>query len=543
MPQADWPLLGTRSTDVLSGQAPLLAAGPPAVEPADRTSDRPPAGRRRLVAPSPSPQRRRRAARPGGARPGRPAGLVGRLGGNGALRMAATGVLVGRRAHPASERETPRWLRHPSGLGELLGVACETVGALQLHRASDALGKHREAIETHLCDRALGLFDLQPTVTLYDLTHTYFAGEASEQPQAQCGHSQERRSDGPLLTLGLLLEASGCVRRSQVCAGHIRAHLTLAGRLEAPAGTLVVVDRGRLHLAPREPLALLGRQSRTAPPVRRRRRRLRAHPSQPNRATALGRCHRPRRSPPLRLLRGAGRAGTGPRRALRHPLRGRPRPVPRRTVTAQRPQAPRPGPATQRVPPSQAHPRRRPLPGPRHRRRDRQPGCRRHLDQTPPGRFEGHPPRRLLPAQQRDRLGRRHVPAHLHHAPRYRSRLPCAPVPTRPATHLLPQAAVRRRPPVPHRRRLAARPAHPNPPAHARQPRRWDHPETPRRRPAACHRHLPPARRPHPARASPPPKPNPSSTPSTTRSAPTRSQAASARPSSGLPPLPAGHTL
>ena len=31
----------------------------------------------------------------------------------------------------------------------------------------------------------MGLFDLQPTVTLYDLTNTYFEGEASEQPQAQ----------------------------------------------------------------------------------------------------------------------------------------------------------------------------------------------------------------------------------------------------------------------------------------------------------------------------------------------------------------------
>ncbi len=161
--------------------------------------------------------------------------------------MAATGVLVGRRAHPASERETPRWLRPRSGLGELLRVDCETVGAMQLHRASDALVQHREAIETHLFDRALGRFDRQPTATLYDLTHTDFAGAASEQPQAQRGHSQEKRSDCPWLTLGLLLEASGCVRRSQACAGNVRAHRTLAGRLEtleAPAGALVVVDRG-----------------------------------------------------------------------------------------------------------------------------------------------------------------------------------------------------------------------------------------------------------------------------------------------------------
>ncbi len=102
--------------------------------------------------------------------------LLTDLGVNGALRAAAAGALVGRLAHPASERETHRWLQERSGLGELLGVDFETVSAMQLYRASDALVKHREAIEAHLFDRAMGLFDLQPTVTLYDLTNTCFEG-------------------------------------------------------------------------------------------------------------------------------------------------------------------------------------------------------------------------------------------------------------------------------------------------------------------------------------------------------------------------------
>ena len=173
--------------------------------------------------------------------------LLADLGVNGALRAAAAGVIVGRLAHPASERATHRWLQERSGLGELLGVDFETAGAMQLYRASDALVKHRETIEAHLFDRAMGLFDLQPTVTLYDLTNTYFEGEASEQPQAQRGHSKEKRSDCPLLTLGLMLDASGFVRRSKVFAGNVREQRTLAGMLEAleaPAGALVVMDRG-----------------------------------------------------------------------------------------------------------------------------------------------------------------------------------------------------------------------------------------------------------------------------------------------------------
>ena len=173
--------------------------------------------------------------------------LLTRLGVNGALRAAAAGAIVGRLAFPASERATHRWLQARSGLGELLGVDFETVSAMQLYRASDALVKHREAIEAHLFDRAMGLFDLRPTVTLYDLTNTYFEGEVSRQPQAKRGHSKEKRSDCPLLTLGLMLDASGFVRRSQVFAGNVREHRTLAGMLaalRAPAGALVVMDRG-----------------------------------------------------------------------------------------------------------------------------------------------------------------------------------------------------------------------------------------------------------------------------------------------------------
>ena len=107
--------------------------------------------------------------------------------------------------------------------------------------------KHREAIEAHLFQRAMGLFDLQPTATLYGLTNTYFEGEVSAQPQARRGHSKEKRSGCPLLPLGLMLDASGFVRRSQVFAGHAKEHRTLAGILEAlqvPAGALVVMDRG-----------------------------------------------------------------------------------------------------------------------------------------------------------------------------------------------------------------------------------------------------------------------------------------------------------
>ena len=173
--------------------------------------------------------------------------LLAQLGLNSRQQAAAMGSIIGRLAAPGSERATHRWLRDTSALGDLLDVDFEKYSLMQLYRASDALMVHRKAIEEHLFDAAMTLFDLQPTVTLYDLTNTYFEGDAGAQEKAQRGHSKEKRSDCPLLTLGLMLDASGFVRRSQVFAGNVSEPHTLAEMLtalQAPKGALVVMDRG-----------------------------------------------------------------------------------------------------------------------------------------------------------------------------------------------------------------------------------------------------------------------------------------------------------
>ena len=118
----------------------------------------------------------------------------------------------------------------------MLRVGFETLELMQLYRASDALMAHREAFEHHLFERAMDLFDLHPTVTLYDLTNTYFEGEARGQAKALRGHSKDKRTDCPLLTLGLVLDASAFVRRSQVFAGNVREHYTLADSLKSELG-------------------------------------------------------------------------------------------------------------------------------------------------------------------------------------------------------------------------------------------------------------------------------------------------------------------
>jgi hypothetical protein len=173
--------------------------------------------------------------------------LLETLGLTGPQRAAVLGVILGRMAAPGSELATQRWLCQRSGLGELLDVDFEAMSLMQLYRAADVLMRHREAIEGALFARVSGLFGLDCAVTLYDLTNTYFEGEAARHPKARRGHSKEQRSDCPLLTLGLVLDGSGFVRRSEVFDGNVVEGTTLAGmlaRLRAPSGALVVMDRG-----------------------------------------------------------------------------------------------------------------------------------------------------------------------------------------------------------------------------------------------------------------------------------------------------------
>jgi len=173
--------------------------------------------------------------------------LLERLGLNATQRALAMATIVARMAAPGSERASWRWLCQRSALGELLGVDFERMSMMRLYRASDALLARRAAIETHLFAQAADLFSLPRTVTLYDLTNTFFEGEAAAQPKAERGHSKEKRSDCPLLTLGLALDGSGFVRRSQVFPGAVNEHATLAPMLDAlgaPADALVVMDAG-----------------------------------------------------------------------------------------------------------------------------------------------------------------------------------------------------------------------------------------------------------------------------------------------------------
>ena len=90
---------------------------------------------------------------------------------------------------------------------------------------------------------------------MYDLTNTYFEGGAKGVQKAKRGRSKEKRSDAPLVTLAVMLDSSGFVRKSEIFDGNIGEPTTFIEMLDKLAvpkkdtnlfskKSLVVMDAG-----------------------------------------------------------------------------------------------------------------------------------------------------------------------------------------------------------------------------------------------------------------------------------------------------------
>jgi hypothetical protein len=138
------------------------------------------------------------------------------LGFNRPQLNAAIGTLVGRMVHPGRELATHQWLGQRSALGELIGCDFADLDLNRFYCISDRLPAHHAALEGFFYRQECELFALTETITLYDLTNTYFEGNAKTNPKAARAHSKEKRSDCPLVTLALVLDASGFPKRGEV---------------------------------------------------------------------------------------------------------------------------------------------------------------------------------------------------------------------------------------------------------------------------------------------------------------------------------------
>ena len=126
--------------------------------------------------------------------------------------MAAVLVLA-RLCEPSSELHIAEdWYRR-TALEDLLTLPAALVNDDRLYRALDRLLPHKTALEQHLVARLGELFALDYDLLLYDVTSTYFEGQAAAHPLAQRGDSRDHRPDCLQVCLALVVTRDGMPRR------------------------------------------------------------------------------------------------------------------------------------------------------------------------------------------------------------------------------------------------------------------------------------------------------------------------------------------
>ena len=161
-------------------------------------------------------------------------------------------LILARLCNPSSELHIAEHFYESSALSDLLGVAAEKVNEDRLYRALDQLLPHKEALEKHLKNRLGELFELDYDLLLYDVTSTYFEGEAKQIPLAQRGYSRDHRPDCKQVNIALVVSREGIPLGYQLFAGNRNDVTTLEEivdrieRLYGKANRIWVMDRGMI---------------------------------------------------------------------------------------------------------------------------------------------------------------------------------------------------------------------------------------------------------------------------------------------------------
>ncbi len=161
---------------------------------------------------------------------------------------AAIGVIAARLLAPASERATHLWLKNNTAPDDLTDTGSEPLSQDRVYRVSDMLPGDKDKTEKHLQNHERHLFNPDEKILLYDLTDTFFEGSGRYDKKARFGKSEEKRGDCPLVTPGLLTDADGFPKKSEVPEGNVSEAGTLQNILSKISATtvnpVIVTDAG-----------------------------------------------------------------------------------------------------------------------------------------------------------------------------------------------------------------------------------------------------------------------------------------------------------
>jgi hypothetical protein len=119
-----------------------------------------------------------------------------------------------------SELEVAQRWYADSALEDLLGVPLGQINDARLYRGLDVLHAHKDQLCTHLLERYQSWFGVQFEFLLYDVTSTYFEGQAQGNTKAARGYSRDQRPDCKQVNIGLVVTPEGLPIAYEVFAGN-----------------------------------------------------------------------------------------------------------------------------------------------------------------------------------------------------------------------------------------------------------------------------------------------------------------------------------
>jgi len=164
--------------------------------------------------------------------------------------LMASVLTIARFVEPDSELHVEgTWYRR-TALADMLAVAVGKVNTARLYRTLDVILPLKSDIETHLKQRAGELFSPDFDLLFYDVTSTYFEGQANANPQAKHGYSRDHRPDCKQVCIALVATQDGFPLAYEVFSGN-RADVTTVQEMVkimeskyGRASRLWVMDRG-----------------------------------------------------------------------------------------------------------------------------------------------------------------------------------------------------------------------------------------------------------------------------------------------------------
>ena len=152
-------------------------------------------------------------------------------------------------AQPSELGVAERWYQR-TALEDLLGVSWEPINEDRLYRGLDRLHAQKERLSAHLLQKYQSWFGVRFEFLLYDVTSSFFEGQALGNTKAARGYSRDGRPDCKQVCIGLVVSPEGLPLAYEVFKGNRNDVTTVQEMVEmmekkyGQAERIWVLDRG-----------------------------------------------------------------------------------------------------------------------------------------------------------------------------------------------------------------------------------------------------------------------------------------------------------